>query len=159
QLRDWVYRKLVLDAQRMSNLSKNERTLLQSRISFGNSTVAARQLSTDATLKLLLNWGDGATAETVMIPDGSRRTACVSSQFGCPVGCRCCASGIGGVRGNLTPGQIVEQVMRLDEQLSLKDGSRIGNVVFMGMGEPLANYANVMKAVRILHDPKCLNIG
>ncbi len=97
-------------------------------------------------------------AETVMIPDADRRTACVSSQVGCPVGCRFCASGMGGVKGNLTAAQIVEQVFQLN--LLLKPSAkRVTNVVFMGMGEPLANYANVMRAVRILHDPQCFNIG
>ncbi len=91
-----------------------------------------------------------------MIPDQGRYTACVSSQVGCPAGCRFCASGINGVKGNLSPGQIVEQIIRLN--VILKD-KNITNVVFMGMGEPLANYANVMKSIHILHDPKCLNIG
>ena len=95
-----------------------------------------------------------------MIPDGDRRTACVSSQVGCPVGCRFCASGVNGVKGNLSAAQIVEQVYELNRVLEgEKKGERISNVVFMGMGEPLANYANVMTAVRILHDPKCFNIG
>src|SRR5436190_11317263 len=93
-----------------------------------------------------------------MIPDGKRRTACVSSQVGCPVGCKFCASGIGGVKGNLTAGQIIEQIFRLNVILQPKN-ERITNVVFMGMGEPLSNYANVISAVRILHDPTCFNIG
>jgi 23S rRNA (adenine2503-C2)-methyltransferase len=105
-----------------------------------------------------LTWDEGASAETVMIPDGDRRTACVSSQVGCPVGCKFCASGLNGVKGNLAPGQIVEQIYRLNELLN-PAGQRITNVVFMGMGEPLANYPNVLRAIRILHDPGCLNIG
>ena len=107
-----------------------------------------------------------------MIPDDDRRTACVSSQVGCPVGCRFCASGINGVKGNLTAAQIVEQVYRLGELLRETEPPpppvpgrpparppRVTNVVFMGMGEPLANYNNVMQAVRVLHDPECFNIG
>jgi 23S rRNA (adenine2503-C2)-methyltransferase len=93
-----------------------------------------------------------------MIPEASRYTACVSSQVGCPVGCQFCASGIDGVKANLTPAQIIEQVFALD--LLLKDKSqRINHVVFMGMGEPLANYTNVMTAIRILHDPQCFNLS
>lgn len=135
------------------------------------------------------------SAETVMIPDADRRTACVSSQFGCPVGCTFCASGLAGVKGNLTADQIVEQVYRLNELLAQEDAAqqppapnagerhgkgrpkvdasfirppssprtvrptRITNIVFMGMGEPLANYNNVMQAIRILHDPECFNLG
>jgi 23S rRNA (adenine2503-C2)-methyltransferase len=178
QVRDWVYKKGILDPSLMSNLSKQDRERLASAISFGESEVVAHQCSTDGTIKLLLRWPSGASAETVMIPDGQRLTACVSSQVGCPVQCKFCASGIGGVKGNLTAGQIVEQVIRLNQVMNQSDeatkrrsdegrnvpgrGSlvpRITNIVFMGMGEPLANYTNVMNAVRILHHPSCLNLG
>lgn len=94
--------------------------------------------------------------ECVMIPSESRRTACVSSQVGCPVGCAFCASGIGGLEGNLDAGQIVEQVWRLGRLPSV---GRISHVVFMGMGEPLANFANVAAAIRILNAPWGLNIS
>jgi 23S rRNA (adenine2503-C2)-methyltransferase len=94
--------------------------------------------------------------ECVMIPTEKRRTACVSSQVGCPVGCAFCASGIGGVEGNLTRGQIVEQVWRLSR---LPDVGRITNVVFMGMGEPLANVAAVTDAIRTLNAPWGLGIS
>src|SRR5690349_8995655 len=157
QVRDWVYRKLVLDHEKMSNLSKLDRARLGENVSFGTSQLLARQSSSDGTQKLLLGWGNTATAETVMIPDGPRRTACVSSQVGCPVGCKFCASGIGGVKGNLSAGQIVEQVQHLNLLLGAGPSCLITNIVFMGMGEPLANYANVMQAIRILHDPKCLD--
>jgi 23S rRNA (adenine2503-C2)-methyltransferase len=161
QIREWVYEKFVADPDKMTNLSKRDRAFLNERVAFATATAAANQLSSDGTRKLLLSWPDGAQAETVMIPDADRRTACVSSQVGCPVGCKFCASGINGVKGNLTAGQIVEQVYHLN--LFLQQGGdsvgRITNVVFMGMGEPLANYANLMDAVRILHDPGCFNIG
>jgi len=103
-----------------------------------------------AALKVL---GSGAGAskgyqtETVMIPTDDRRTACVSSQVGCPVGCRFCASGVGGLDGSLSAGRIVEQVWRLGR---LEGVGRVSNVVFMGMGEPLSNFANVMRAVRTM---------
>jgi 23S rRNA (adenine2503-C2)-methyltransferase len=156
QVRDWVYDKGVADPAAMSNLSKADRTTLAERIDFTPGSIAAQQCSNDGTLKLLLTWPGGGNAETVMIPDGDRRTACVSSQVGCPVQCRFCASGINGVKGNLSAGQIVEQIYRLNQILAPE---RITNVVFMGMGEPLANYANVMQAIRVLHDPKCLNMS
>src|SRR3982751_2142458 len=160
QVRDWVYTKLVGDPSRMTNLSRADRDLLAARVDFATSAIARRQDSADGTQKLLLAWGeDGRTqAETVMIPDGDRRTACVSSQVGCPVGCKFCASGLAGVKGNLTADQIVEQLFALNVVLK-PAGQRITNVVFMGMGEPLANYNNVMQAIRILHDPQCFNIG
>jgi 23S rRNA (adenine2503-C2)-methyltransferase len=161
QIRQWVYEKFVSDPLKMTTLSKADRAVLADRISFATATVARNQLSSDGTRKLLLTWPHGAQAETVMIPDGDRRTACVSSQVGCPVGCRFCASGLEGVKGNLTAAQIVEQIYHLN--VFLQQGGdpvgRITNVVFMGMGEPLANYANVMAAIRIIHDPGCFNIG
>ncbi|MCC7350696.1 MAG: 23S rRNA (adenine(2503)-C(2))-methyltransferase RlmN [Phycisphaerales bacterium] len=158
QIRQWVFEKFVTNPEQMSNLSRADRAMLAERADFGSAEVVRRQISDDGTIKLLLRWPDGHEAETVMIPDGPRRTACVSSQVGCPVGCRFCASGIGGVKGNLTCAQIVEQVYALNLQLR-EAGERITNIVFMGMGEPLANYAAVMEAVRILHDPGALNIG
>jgi 23S rRNA (adenine2503-C2)-methyltransferase len=177
QVRDWVYQKMVTDPQQMTNLSKLDREKLLENVNFESAEIVRRQDSSDGTRKLLLAWGS-ANAETVMIPDADRRTACVSSQVGCPVGCSFCASGLNGVKGNLTAGQIVEQVYALNRLMGSGFGvqgsgsnlspnpeprtlnpSRITNIVFMGMGEPMSNYANVMKAIRILHDPQCLNIG
>jgi 23S rRNA (adenine2503-C2)-methyltransferase len=184
QVRDWVYRKLVNNFTDMTNLSAADRATLGTIFDVTPSSVVSHQKSNDGTQKLLLGWQDGSHAETVMIPDGARRTACVSSQVGCPVGCRFCASGVNGVKGNLSAGQIVEQIYRLNQILVESDEatkrrsdegklpspsslrrsvasslSHITNVVFMGMGEPLANYADVMQAVRILHDPQCLNMS
>ena len=161
QVRDWVYRKQVADPAGMSNLSKVDRQKLVELFDFASGTIVRQQDSSDGTRKLLLNWADGANAETVMIPDGPRHTACVSSQVGCPVGCKFCASGLEGVKGNLTAAQIVEQVFQLNQLMkgSGKEEVTIDHIVFMGMGEPLANYANVMKAVRVLHDPGCYNIS
>lgn len=158
QVRDWVFQKLVVDPRQMSNLSKLERQRLNDCVTFIESEIAVHQTSSDGTQKLLLAWPGGANAETVMIPDGPRRTACVSSQVGCPVGCKFCASGLGGVKGNLSAAQIVEQIVRLNLLLKA-EGQTVNHVVFMGMGEPLANYANVLSAVRILHDPRCFNIS
>jgi 23S rRNA (adenine2503-C2)-methyltransferase len=161
QVREWVYGKYVADPEKMTTLSKLDRATLTDRVAFATATVTKNQLSSDGTRKLLLTWPDGAQAETVMIPDGDRRTACVSSQVGCPVGCKFCASGLDGVKGNLTAGRIVEQIFHLNTFLQQGGDpvGRITNVVFMGMGEPLANYANVMAAIRIMHDPECFNIG
>lgn len=164
QVWEWVYVKLVADPMAMTNLSKLDRQTLADRLIFADADLTRRQTATDGVEKLLLTWpapatgGTAANAETVMIPDADRRTACVSSQVGCPVGCKFCASGLEGVKGNLSAGQIVEQIFRLNVILSPR-GERVTNVVFMGMGEPLSNYANVMTAIRILHDPAGFNIG
>jgi 23S rRNA (adenine2503-C2)-methyltransferase len=149
QLLEWTYRKGVCDAQAMTNLSTADRATIAKSIIFTRGTIVREQLATDATHKLLMNWGGGPTDETecVMIPTASRRTACISSQVGCPVGCRFCASGLGGLDGNLSTGQIVEQVWRLQQCPGV---GRITNVVFMGMGEPLANFDAVVAAIGTL---------
>ncbi|HEV7298601.1 MAG TPA: 23S rRNA (adenine(2503)-C(2))-methyltransferase RlmN [Tepidisphaeraceae bacterium] len=158
QLRDWVYRKNVIDPPLMTNFSVLDRGRIGQMFAFLRSTITRDQISDDGTRKLLLTWADNSVAETVMIPDDDRRTACVSSQVGCPVGCKFCASGVNGVKGNLSADQIVEQIVTFN-QLMKPRNEHITNVVFMGMGEPLANYNAVMKAIRVLHDPKGLNMG
>jgi 23S rRNA (adenine2503-C2)-methyltransferase len=161
QVLEWTYAKRVLDPALMTNLSARNRERLRELLDFGQGETMAEQVATDGTRKLLLGWPDRAggplpvlgqaparQTECVMIPNPDRRTACVSSQVGCPVGCAFCASGLGGLEGNLTAGRIVEQVWRL---AGLPGVGRISNVVFMGMGEPLANLGNVLPAVRTLH--------
>ena len=198
QILEWVYEKGVIDPEQMTNLSKRDRDLLTSEMTFLSGKTVAHKKASDGTQKLLIEWDDatepvpfssapapatappgtspatsatslpviGQTAPTgdssrqtecVMIPSkdptGDRRTACLSSQIGCPVGCKFCASGLGGLDGNLTAGRIVEQVWRL---CRLKDErgfplGRISNVVFMGMGEPLANYGPVTHAIRTIN--------
>ena len=164
----------MVDFEHMTDLSKNARAQIAARFSTLQGAVVRHQIATDDTQKLLIEWGEieappaesalritGAMrsekqTETVMIPTEDRKTACVSSQVGCPVGCKFCASGIGGLDGNLTAGRIVEQVWRM----SRLDGvNRISNVVFMGMGEPLANFNNVTQAIRILNAAWGMGIG
>lgn len=182
QVFEWVYRQGVVDPAAMSNLSREDRQRLAAELRFLTGRVVKHQQATDGTQKLLIDWsapdslpvltsqGDNQT-ECVMIPGErggmrmravaprsakSRRTACISSQVGCPVGCRFCASGIGGLDGNLTAGQIVEQVWQLNQ---LPGVERISNVVFMGMGEPLANFEHVVRAVRAIHADWGMAIG
>lgn len=179
QVLTWVYRHGVAEPAAMTNLSKTDRQRLAEALTFTRGQVVGRQLATDGTRKLLMQWSDRPSDQTecVLIPatgrgaDGdARRTACISSQVGCPVGCRFCASGLGGVEDNLTRGQIVEQVWRLGREMA--DGgwaqaklkqtgagphdvdprspAGITHVVFMGMGEPLANFDAVVAAIRTL---------
>ena len=171
QVLEWVYRRHITDPQRMTNLSTRQRAELAERIRFTAGRIRREQHASDGVRKLLIDWdGDllrpagGRTrlpllddaarqTECVMIPAGgqadqrARQTACISSQVGCPVGCRFCASGIGGLDANLSAGQIVEQVWQLG---ALPDVQRITNVVFMGMGEPLANFDAVIHAIQTL---------
>jgi 23S rRNA (adenine2503-C2)-methyltransferase len=168
QLMEWVYGKGTVDVDRMTNLSKAHRDLLSHELRFLQGEELRSLEATDGTRKLLLGWpapgvmlpvlgvATGRETECVMIPADDRRTACVSSQMGCPVGCRFCASGLEGVEGNLTAGRIVEQVWRLGQ---LPGVGRVTNVVFMGMGEPLANFAAVTDAIRTLNAPWGLGIG
>jgi len=153
QVLQWVYERGVGDPQAMSNLSKRDRELLGERLRFETLGVAQHQRATDGTQKLLLEVDGGpSTTECVMIPAERRRTACLSSQIGCPVGCRFCASGLGGLERNLTAGQIVEQVWQLNRVVDFgsTEPNHITNVVFMGMGEPLTNFDNVVRAIRTL---------
>jgi 23S rRNA (adenine2503-C2)-methyltransferase len=163
QVRQWVYGKLVNDPAKMTNLGVADRAKLAEIFDFTPGTLVREQHSSDGTFKILLQWKrpgwpEPALTECVVIPDGERYTACLSSQVGCPVGCKFCASGLLGLKGNLDAGEIVYQLFALNQMLAPKN-ARITNIVFMGMGEPMANYANVMKAIRIIHDPKCFDMG
>ena len=173
QIMEWVYTKGVIAPAQMTNLSKLNRERLEQEMIFEQGRVEAEMSASDGTQKLLLAWPDSSkratsqlpivnnpstdrTTECVMIPNPERKTACVSSQVGCPVGCKFCASGIGGLEGNLTRGRIVEQAWRLGR---LKGVERISHVVFMGMGEPLANFSAVTDAIRTLNAPWGMGIS
>ncbi|MGE0479231.1 MAG: 23S rRNA (adenine(2503)-C(2))-methyltransferase RlmN [Phycisphaerae bacterium] len=157
QVLDWIYGKGVGSFDEMTNLSKALRAALVERAELYRSTITRQSTSSDGTTKLLLTQPDGAAVETVWIPEGERNTVCLSSQVGCPVGCRFCASGLNGVERNLTAGEIVEQALRVRRLIG--DEGRLSNVVLMGMGEPLANYDAVIAAIRILNAPWGLGIG
>lgn len=257
QIRRWVFERGVSSFDEMTNLSKAARAACAAQAEIWRGTIAAKSIAPDGTTKLLIRWPDGAAVEAVWIPDGDRHTACISSQVGCPVGCRFCASGLNGVERNLTAGEIVEQAMwvrgmvegagnraefdraastkgvagtglsgtaqearkAFNEEMSWdqavkgpsdqgtkgprdrwKAGSgevnddatperstpgkggervtgegrgdvetegpvggvgvgRLSNIVLMGMGEPLANYEAVVKAVRIMNSPGGMGIG
>jgi len=168
QVLDWVYAKSAETFAQMTNLSKGMRAWLAERVAVFHSQVTRQTVAADGTRKLLLTWPDEYAIEAVWIPAQERNTACVSSQVGCPVGCRFCASGLDGIQRNLTAGEIVEQALRI-RRLIAEQGDRPGgqqretprltNVVFMGVGEPLANYAAVVKAARIINAPWGLGIG
>jgi len=158
QIFQWIYERDVTDWAGMTNLSKSLREKLAERFVIYSSEIVRRAESTDGTVKLLLRWPDGATSECVMIPTDRQKTACLSSQVGCPVGCRFCASGLDGLQRNLTTGEIIEQALHARRE-ALAAGDRLSNVVFMGLGEPLANYDHVLRAVRILNADWGLNIG
>jgi 23S rRNA (adenine2503-C2)-methyltransferase len=162
QLLEWVFQRDAHSFDQMSNLSKQLRGWLAARADILRGTVVRQSVSEDGTQKLVLRWPDGGLVETVWIPDGDRHTVCLSSQVGCPVGCVFCASGLNGVERNLSAGEIVEQALRvraLIREATDDPQARLTNIVMMGMGEPLANYAAVVSALRILNAEWGLGIG
>lgn len=139
----------------MTDLSLALREKLKSEFTLCNYKILEKQVSFDGTIKYLFDVLDGNAIETVVMEYKHGRTICVSSQVGCKMGCKFCAStGIEFIR-NLSSGEIVEQLLAVEKDLSLK----ISNVVFMGIGEPLDNFDNVMKAIEIINNPKGLEIG
>ncbi|RJP33157.1 MAG: 23S rRNA (adenine(2503)-C(2))-methyltransferase RlmN [Phycisphaerales bacterium] len=156
QILAWVYRRDADDYDAMSNLPGPLRAKLGASLPIYRSQVLARRVAADGTTKLLLGWPDGATSECVCIPDSDRRTACVSTQVGCPVGCLFCASGLDGLQRQLSCGEIVEQAMRVRQVCG---DARLSNVVFMGLGEPLHNYHATVAAVRTLNAAWGVGIG
>jgi len=175
QIYDWLYVKCASDFDEMSDLPKKLRDKLKNETGLSRLTPTADRLSSDKwTRKILFNLPGDSQVETVLMGYHSRRTACISTQAGCGLGCTFCATGQGGLQRNISSGEIVEQAIFFERALRKKnekparrglggDGSnpaaRLTNVVFMGMGEPFANYKQVMKAVDILTDPKGFNFG
>lgn len=163
QLFRWVYRKQIDDFDQMSDLGEEFRKELARSFYTSCLQVARRTGSKDTTQKFLFALKDGAFVESVLIPaspalygaPSDRKTICVSTQVGCAYGCKFCASGLDGWTRNLEPGEIVEQILAV-ERVS---GEKINNIVFMGMGEPLANYANLVKAVEIINASWGIGIG
>ena len=156
QIYSWLYAKRVRGFAEMTNLKSALREALKTTHEVRRIAVADRQFSTDGTIKTLFRCDDGATIESVYIPEAKRQTICISTQAGCPVKCAFCLTGISGYKRNLKPWEILSQVAEvMDEakRASPRD-ERAWNVVVMGMGEPLLNYENTMAALRILMDPE-----
>ena len=151
QLATWVYVKGVADFGAMSDLPRELRDQLSSLAVVSPPDIAQRQVSRDGSTKLGLRLGDGRMIQSVVMPDGDRLTLCVSTQVGCGFGCAFCLTGTMGLVRNLTAGEIVGQVWAA--RATLEPGVRLTHIVFMGMGEPLANYAATVKALRILVAP------
>ncbi|MDD7135878.1 MAG: 23S rRNA (adenine(2503)-C(2))-methyltransferase RlmN [Bacteroidales bacterium] len=144
QLAQWIYARRVRSFDEMTNISKAGREKLKELYDLGVVLPSACQESSDGTRKFLFPVGEGNAVEAVMIPDDDRKTLCVSSQAGCRMGCRFCMTGRQGFHGNLSVSLILSQFIAIDESAGLT------NAVFMGMGEPLDNFDNVMKAIEVL---------
>lgn len=159
QIFQWIYEKNVIDYKGMTNLSLALRKKLEEEIPFPVLKQLQMQSSKDEeTQKFLWELKDGYKVESVLIYSEGRRTVCVSSQVGCAARCAFCASGKQGWKRNLTTAEIVEQIVQINAFLSQKQ-ERVSHIVFMGMGEPLENYDNVVAAVRRINSPDGLNIS
>lgn len=146
-----LYRRRVTGFHEMEELPKRLRRFLDQRFFLSRLELKNRGDSRDGTRKFLLSLPDGRSVECVYIPEPGRRTLCVSSQVGCKYGCNFCVSGMGGFGRNLSAAEMVNQVSRVNDVIG---GGAVTNVVFMGTGEPLDNYDNVLRAIAILRDEK-----
>ena len=150
QILRWIYLHQIDDFDAMTNLTKEHRKLLNDHFSIDRLERIRIEKSRDGSEKYLFKLPDGNLLESVLIPERDHYTLCISSQVGCALGCRFCFTGQGGLARNLTSGEIIAQVR--DIQKSLDDPQHLSNLVLMGMGEPLANYANVVRAIGTLTD-------
>ncbi len=151
QVREWVLEKMAPSFDSMTNLPRGEREALARAFLLGEAERAALSRSADGTVKHLWRLADGELVESVLIPSQERLTLCISSQAGCGMGCTFCATGFGGLRRNLTAGEIAAQY-RASQRWAEEEGyGRVSNVVFMGMGEPLANRKALHPALTILN--------
>jgi len=163
QIMGWLYAKRVESFEKMTDLPHQLRTRLAKLFAFDRLDMVRVLGSRDTTRKYLFRLADGNLIESVLIPaspalygnKSDRRTICISTQVGCAYGCKFCASGLEGFSRNLRPNEILDQIIAVERE----SGEKIDNIVFMGMGEPLANLQNVMRAIQIINAPWGLGIG
>jgi 23S rRNA (adenine2503-C2)-methyltransferase len=163
QIADWLYKKRAASFEEMTDLPQTLRAQLAAQFSFDKIEIVRALGSADTTRKFLFQLSDSSLIESVLIPASpalygsrsDRRTICVSTQVGCAYGCKFCASGLDGFSRNLQAGEIVEQIIAVERE----SRDQIDNIVFMGMGEPLANFENLMRAISIINAPWGLGIG
>jgi len=155
QVFSWLYRKGKATFGEFSDISKGLKEKLETNYFIGRMDVDERRRSADGTEKFLFRLPGGYFIETVLIPSGKRRTVCLSTQAGCKFACAFCASGLDGFKRNLSPSEITGQVLFLRDTLDRE----LTNLVFMGMGEPLDNFDNLEKAVRIMNSPEGMEIA
>ena len=150
QIYEWLWSKSAHSFDNMTNISKETRTILEANFVINHVKVDTMQRSEDGTVKNAVRLHDDLIVESVLIPTKTRTTACVSSQVGCSLDCNFCATARLKRMRNLTPGEIYDQVVAIDNESKLYYDRPLSNIVFMGMGEPLMNYPNVMKAIDMI---------
>jgi 23S rRNA (adenine2503-C2)-methyltransferase len=150
QVYGWLWSKASHNFEDMTNVSKETRTMLENNFVINHIKVDTMQRSEDGTVKNAVRLHDGLIVESVLIPTDTRTTACVSSQVGCSLDCNFCATARLKRMRNLEPGEIYDQVVAIDRESRLYHNRPLSNIVFMGMGEPLMNYNNVLKAITMI---------
>jgi len=159
QIYEWVWSKNVDSFEEMSNLSKGLRQLLQENFTLGKVQIESSQKSADGTIKYAFELPDGNMVEGVLIPTDSRITACVSSQAGCSLSCKFCATGYLDLKHNLHYFEIYDQVDIIRKAALREYGRPLTNIVYMGMGEPLLNYRNVLKSIEMISDEEGMGMS
>lgn len=159
QVYDWLWKKDASTFDEMTNLSKELRSFLDQHFFINKLTVADKQVSADKTIKSAFKLMDGKVVEGVLIPTSSRMTACISSQVGCSLSCKFCATGKLKRMRNLEPAEIYDQVVSIKKQAEEHYGINLSNIVMMGMGEPLLNYKNVMEGIRMITSEEGLGMS
>jgi len=158
QIFDWLYKKRVTSFEDMSNLSKNLRDSLANQFTMTTLNTLIQQTSSDGTIKFLFELHDGYSIETVLMRHEYGNSVCVTTQVGCRIGCTFCASTLGGLKRNLEAGEIVAQVVKVQQALDETD-ERVSSVVIMGIGEPFDNYDHMLSFLKIINHDQGLNIG
>lgn len=159
QIMEWIWEKSAFSFDEMTNISQKTRDLLAQSYDFKPISLHKLQISEDKTIKSAFKLHDGNIIETVLIPKDNRMTACVSSQVGCSLTCKFCATGYMDRVRNLDPAEIYDQIVEVRKQCLENYQIPLTNIVFMGMGEPLLNYVNVLKSIEKITSPQGLNIS
>ena len=159
QVYEWLWKKNAHTFSEMTNLSNSLRDALEQHFFIDAITLEEQQISLDRTIKAVFNVGTGKIMEGVLIPTRTRMTACISSQVGCSLACAFCATGKLKLLKNLSAGEIVDQVVYLNKQAEERYNQHLTNIVYMGMGEPLLNYSNVLKSIERITSPDGLGIS
>ena len=159
QVYEWLWSKGAHSFEDMTNVSKETRTMLEANFVINHIKVDTMQRSEDGTVKNAVRLHDGLVVESVLIPTNTRTTACVSSQVGCSLDCNFCATARLKRMRNLEPAEIYDQVVAIDKESRLYYNHPLSNIVFMGMGEPLMNYNNVLKAIEMIISPEGLGMS
>jgi 23S rRNA (adenine2503-C2)-methyltransferase len=159
QIFEWLWQKDAKSFDEMTSLSKVLRDQLKDQFYIDHITLQDQQVSTDKTIKCAFNTSESKVIEGVLIPTSKRMTACISSQIGCSLACKFCATGKLKLMRNLNAGEMVDQVVYLRDLAESKYNTPLSNIVYMGMGEPLLNYSNMLRSIELLTDSKGLGIS